>query len=191
MKLNLLLILFVLGCQVPRKITYSEGMENCAKIEDSLKLTSKYIFMTPDCMIGAKIPNFHHLDMNGNLIDNDLIKGKPTILNFWFIACPPCIEEIPELNQIKLELGAKGINYIAIGKDGEDDVKEFLQQYPWSYNHLANAEKLVAKDFQIKYGFPTTYVLNKKSEIVLAYNGGIDSNRKEEIISTIRKELKN
>ena len=29
------------------------------------------------------------------------LKGKPSLINFWFTSCKPCIEEMPILNRLK------------------------------------------------------------------------------------------
>ena len=47
-----------------------------------------------------------------NISENKLI-GKPSIINFWFIGCAPCVRELPYFKKLKTKFGNK-LNYIAI-----------------------------------------------------------------------------
>jgi len=49
--------------------------------------------------IGAN-PSFAALDMAGQKVDTNELKGKVVVLNLWFINCPNCIEEIKMLNAL-------------------------------------------------------------------------------------------
>src|SRR6185437_10738112 len=52
-------------------------------------------------IVGAPLPDFSFKDINGNAISLQKLKGKPIVINFWFTACVPCIEEMPALNELK------------------------------------------------------------------------------------------
>src|SRR5699024_8132896 len=51
-------------------------------------------------LIGKKL-DFDSLNFLNPEEKNTFDKHKPTFVNFWFTNCPPCIEELPALNELK------------------------------------------------------------------------------------------
>lgn len=60
-------------------------------------------------------------------------KGKPLLLNFWATWCPPCVEELPMLNQFYQAQRAKGWTVLGLAVDKEEAVTRFLQRMPLSF----------------------------------------------------------
>ena len=51
-----------------------------------------------------KIDLYETVDYKKNTVfDLRLQGGKPTIVNFWFPSCPPCVAEFPQIDQFYLE----------------------------------------------------------------------------------------
>jgi thiol-disulfide isomerase/thioredoxin len=44
------------------------------------------------------LPAFSGESISGVMWDNEKLKGNVVLLNFWYIGCPPCMQEIPLLN---------------------------------------------------------------------------------------------
>lgn len=205
-RLALMVFLFGLGMTVigqenhndtKKPVTYEKGLEQCDNIRAEKKKAkpNTLSFTGPECMIGAQTPKFESTSMAGTTITRESLKGKISIINFWFISCPPCVAEIPGFNAIVEKFGKDQINYIGIGRDTEKDIKEFLVEHPWQFDQITNAETLIMDVFKIRWGFPTTFVLNRNAEIVAAFSGGkTDSSAVQEIqdtlIPVIEKELK-
>ena len=83
-------------------------------------------------------PDFKTLD-NKKLSFNDL-KGKPTLINFWFTTCLPCIEEMPVLNKIK-DTFKDSVHFIAINYEDSRKVSAFLLNHKYNFIQIADAEK--------------------------------------------------
>ncbi|MDD3721910.1 MAG: TlpA disulfide reductase family protein [Lutibacter sp.] len=69
-------------------------------------------------------------------------KGKPTALNFWFITCKPCIDEMPVLNQIMKKYSDK-VNFISITFENKENVKLFLNTHQFDYLTIVGAEGFI------------------------------------------------
>ena len=108
-------------------------------------------------LIGKELPEFDLLNINGQKVNSNLLKGKPTLINFWFDSCAPCIEEIPILNEIKSNL--KDVNFIAITFQDKNQVSEFLEQKEFNFTHLIGAEDYL-NSFGL-FGYPKTLLLDK------------------------------
>lgn len=55
--------------------------------------------------VGSTAPNFTLSDFSGNSVSLSNFAGKPVFIDFWASWCPPCVEEIPEIQKISQEFG--------------------------------------------------------------------------------------
>ena len=173
--LFLLLALPLLSqAQSNKAASYQDAKDNCRRIaeEKNKASTGSMVYTGPDCMIGAMAPDFSVVTMDGRPFSTDSLKGKISIINFWMISCPPCIAEIPGLNNVVKKYGRDEFNFIAIGMDDEKDINHFLNNNPWTFDQLASGSKLILDVFKIGWGFPTTFVLDKEGVIIGAFSGG-------------------
>ena len=60
-------------------------------------------------------------------------KGKPLVLNFWATWCPPCVEEIPLIDDFFQQNSSKGISVIGLAVDQPGRVKRFVNEFSLSY----------------------------------------------------------
>jgi thiol-disulfide isomerase/thioredoxin len=119
--------------------------------------------------INKGFPEFNLKTWSGEDFNSEQLIGKPTLINFWFTSCAPCIDEIPVLNQIA-EKYRNDFNFISITFEDEQDVGKFLKKHPYHFKHLVGAEKFI-KSIGIK-SYPMNVFLDNKG--ILRYvKGGI------------------
>ena len=174
MKLVIILLLLAPCPLLLAQISYQDGLDKCKRIgeEQTNDNQGSIAYVPPDCMIGAKAPEFSFITLDGQEFTNQNVKGKITVINFWLISCPPCIAEIPGLNNIVEKYGRENFNYIAIGMDEVKDIKEFLINHPWRFDQVASDRSIIIDIFNMRWGFPTTFVLNREAVIIGAFSGG-------------------
>lgn len=105
--------------------------------------------------------------MEGKKLHIDSLIGKPTLLTFWFINCPPCVEEIPILNRIAQSF-KDSVHFVGITFDPAANVKRFLKKHPLHYTHIANARPFI-NELGIN-GFPLNIFLDKEGKVVQIFN---------------------
>lgn len=71
--------------------------------------------------------------LDGVMLAASAFKGKPLLLNFWATWCPPCIEELPLIDNFFLQNKAKGWQVLALAVDQAAPVSRFLTQSPLSF----------------------------------------------------------
>ncbi|WP_428327478.1 TlpA family protein disulfide reductase [Mucilaginibacter sp.] len=84
-------------------------------------------------------------DMDGAIIKPEDLQGKVVVINFWFIACPRCRYEMPELNRlVNAYQNNKDVVFIAISLDKMQNIERFLKVSPFNYRIIGNAMPLFA-----------------------------------------------
>ena len=70
---------------------------------------------------------------DGKTANSENWREKVLVVNFWASWCPPCVEEMPTLDQISKEYAAKKVLFVGIGIDSPSNMREFLRKTPVSY----------------------------------------------------------
>lgn len=94
-----------------------------------------------------------------NVLDS---RGKVVLVHFWATWCPPCVEELPQLEQLYRLLRGKDFEVLAISVDDDagTSVLPFLEKNKVSFPVLFDPGGAVAR----RYGtikFPETYVIDR------------------------------
>lgn len=97
--------------------------------------------------------------LTGESLRMNQLKGKPTMINFWFTTCAPCIDEMPVLNQIA-ERYKNEVNFIAITYESDKEVANFLKKHPFNFEHLINGQSFI--DSLRITAFPRNLFLDKE-----------------------------
>ena len=110
-------------------------------------------------------------------------QGKVVILDFWATNCPPCIQEIPHLNQLLAKYGEENIRIIGLHVGDEEDVKlvpEFSERLKISYPLAKPEDDLTRFIFQQRDDIPQTAIFDRKG-IMVKKIIGFDSDIKKEL----------
>ncbi|WP_316737230.1 TlpA disulfide reductase family protein [Pedobacter aquatilis] len=113
---------------------------------------------------GTPFKGFKTTDMNGNKFDLRTNTGKVIVLNFWFINCPPCKMEIPELNElVEGYKENKDVVFLAMALDTRSELRDFLKTLPYNYNIVDDA-RYISDKYGVK-AYPTHVVIDKEGNI--------------------------
>jgi len=56
-------------------------------------------------------------------------RGRPLVVNFWATWCPPCVEEMPDLQKVRDEYRRKGVEVIGLGIDSAPRIAAFREKH--------------------------------------------------------------
>jgi thiol-disulfide isomerase/thioredoxin len=122
--------------------------------------------------LNQKMPSFNFLDINGIEIASESFKNKVIYINFWFTRCPPCLVEMPYLNQIKNDYKDQNIEFISMAPEEKSQLEKFLLNYDFQFRYIPDAD-LFLKKFGV--GFPKNILIDKNG--IIRYIGdGVVSN---------------
>ena len=116
-----------------------------------------------------------------NVFLSDL-KGKWIIFNYWADWCPPCIKEIPELNNLQRNYSNK-LKVFLINFDmleGEE-LNQQLKKFNVKVDSLLSDPSTIYK-WVIPENLPVTFIINKNGELEHTLVG---PQTEEEIISLL------
>jgi cytochrome c biogenesis protein CcmG/thiol:disulfide interchange protein DsbE len=109
-------------------------------------------------------PDFELADLGGKRQRLSGLRGKVVLLNFWATWCPPCIEEIPSLLELRQAMRGKAFELVTVSVD--EDVaalKAFLGKHlkdPSSLPVLSDPQKKSSTAFGTEK-FPESYLIDK------------------------------
>ncbi|MEM6806472.1 MAG: TlpA disulfide reductase family protein, partial [Bacteroidota bacterium] len=104
-----------------------------------------------------------------------LAKNQLTVLDLWFVRCPPCVKDHKEIKK-DVEDGLyqdKNLSFIGISRDRDFSLWQAYvekHQLPWTNLNVEYTEGPNLIDELSISGFPTYLVLNDKGEILKTYN---------------------
>ena len=125
-----------------------------------------------------KYQDLSFLDDRNNEINLDNLNGNLILLNFWATWCAPCKEEMPSLDQLKLnkKLNNLKIFPINIGKDNlKKSLKFFDDLEIKNLKVYFDNPNTLAKKIGLR-GVPTTILINKEGHEFARILGSIDFN---------------
>mgnify|MGYP001242802162 FL=1 len=104
------------------------------------------------------------------------MQGKVTLVNFWATSCTTCVAEMPHIVETYDKYQAKGFNTIAVAMsyDPPSYVVNYAQTRKLPFMVAIDNTGAVAKAWGDVKLTPTTYVVNRKGEIVKRYVGQPD-----------------
>ncbi|WP_274572530.1 peroxiredoxin [Neisseria leonii] len=123
-------------------------------------------------------PAFSLQSLQGKTVSNADLQGKVTFINFWFPSCPGCVSEMPKI--IKMAGDYRNnpqfqILGIAQPVDPIESVHRYVAEYGLPFTVMYDPEAKAGKAFET-YVYPTSFLVNKKGEILKTYVGEPDFN---------------
>ncbi len=117
--------------------------------------------------IGAPAAAFEVSDLDGKPVSLASLKGQVVVLNVWATWCSPCIEEIPQLEQVHNTFSAQGVATIGVSIDAAGmgaDIREFMADHKMTYRVWLDPDNTFALKF-LTVGVPETFVIDRKGAI--------------------------
>ena len=105
-------------------------------------------------------------DLNQKPVKLSEYKGAILFLNFWATWCPPCREEMPDMQKLYDRYKTERFKMIAVSiKDSPVQVMEFFKENRLSFTALLDPRGDAGKKFGIN-SIPTTFILDKNGHIM-------------------------
>ena len=118
------------------------------------------------------------------------LKGKVTLVNFWATSCTTCVAEMPQMVSTYQKYHAKGYEHlgVAMSYDPPSYVVNYTETRKLPFKVAIDNTGAVAKAWGDVQLTPTTYIVNKRGEIVKRYVGEPDFAELHQLIEKLLAE---
>lgn len=134
-------------------------------------------------------PSFDLESLDGSRFNSKALAGKVVLVDFWATWCAPCIAEIPHWNELYTRYKDQGLVVLGmtIRSGWASDIKPDVQRLKILYPVVVGNDD-VEQGFGGIWGFPTTFLVNRKGQIYKKYIGSAP-NKETQIEADIQKLL--
>ena len=141
---------------------------------------------------GAPAPGFELADLEGNPHRLSDFAGQVVVLNFWATWCPPCVDEMPSLQQLADRLGPEGLAVVAVSVDERyTDIEPFVDRHRLRFLVLHDLGKRVSRRYEVLQ-FPETWIVGRDGRLAAHIVGARDWSAPEslEVFRTLLTEAR-
>ena len=133
--------------------------------------------------VGKPMPDLalKTLDGQPTSLYKQLRPGRRALINVWATWCAPCILEMPELEKLRPQLSASGVDLIGLNVDTEPDanVRDFVAdvgvRYPIYIGGIPAVEQLYASD---ELSVPLSVLLDENGAVAEVIPGWSEETRR-------------
>ena len=118
--------------------------------------------------VGFEMPNVTVTRLDSTTIDLTALRGKPVVINWWQTFCPPCITEIPELNELVEKYADRDVKFLAIAHNEIAELPPFLEKHPFTFD-IALADDEVVHVFG--QGYPRHVIIDGNGKVAYDVHG--------------------
>ena len=105
-------------------------------------------------------------DSTGTVFNLHDQQGKVVLINFWATWCPPCIHEMPMMEQLYQSRKHQPFALWAINmQESASDVADFMRRTTFHFPALVDPKGDVSARYMVR-GLPTTYLIDCRGKML-------------------------
>jgi peroxiredoxin len=135
-------------------------------------------------------PHVGYTLLDGTKSDTTQQRGKVLLMNFWATSCAVCVKEMPGIVATHEKFKARGFDTLAVAMsyDPPASVVHYAQTRKLPFGVAIDNTGSIARSFGNVSMTPTTFVINKRGEIVKRYVGQPDFAQLHQLVDKLLAE---
>jgi len=127
-----------------------------------------YVYTRPE-----PAPMVQFTPLSGGKLGMEALRGKVVLVNFWATSCESCVREMPKMVETYRRYAPRGYEMVAVAMsyDHPNYVAAYAQKNKLPFTVALDASGEVAKRFGNVMVTPTTYLIDRRGNIVKQYLG--------------------
>ena len=151
-------------------------------------LNNRNAFTIPPIEVDQPAPELTLSDLDGLEVSLSDFHGEVVLLNNWATWCPPCRQEMPEIQAYYHKYKDQGFQVIAVeAGEPEEVVRDFVEQANLDFIILLDPENKSLVTFQ-HTSLPNSFVIDRRGHLRLAWLGAINLDTLEQYVTPLIKE---
>jgi thiol-disulfide isomerase/thioredoxin len=139
---------------------------------------AKMLFVSPSAIEASHRETLRNFDWNlvdreGKTLNFQEMEGEIILINFWATWCPPCVAEMPNLNDLYADYKDK-ITFLFVTNDDKEKVNAFLEKNAYQFPVYYALEK--APETIYSNSIPATFLIDDQGKIVMKEIGASNWN---------------
>ena len=121
-------------------------------------------------------PSVHYTLLDGKQLNSAQLKGQVVLVNFWATSCSTCVAEMPQVMATFEKYKSRGYQTVAVAMsyDPPAYVASFAETRKLPFGVAIDNTGEIARSFGQVQLTPTSFLINKRGEIVKRYVGAPD-----------------
>ena len=121
-------------------------------------------------------PQVDYTLLNGQRLNIGQLKGQVVLVNFWATSCATCVAEMPQISATFEKFKDQGYQTLAVAMhyDAPANVARFAESRHLPFGVVIDNTGEIARRFGRVQVTPTTFLINKRGQIVKRYVGQPD-----------------
>ena len=162
----------------------ARAIVNDPAADEPLKRCARFV-LNRSCSVG-KPATLAFTGLDGRQVDTTKLRGKVVLVEFWATDCPPCLDQLPELESLYRVYRDRAFEVVGVSTDSDEKaVLRVIQQkkIPWPvYMDEDGWTNRFAVECGV-YGIPDNWLIDRRG-IVREVMAGSDLARKIELLLT-------
>jgi peroxiredoxin len=130
----------------------------------------------PVLEIGKPAPNFTISDTKGKTWTLSELRGQVVFVNFWATWCPPCVKEMPAMQELNSSLPPDKFKILAIlYNDAPAMAENLVAKLNLTFPILIDPQNMAARSYGLT-GVPETYIIDKQGLLREKFIGPVQWN---------------
>ena len=118
-------------------------------------------------------PDFTLKDLDGNTVRLSDFLGKVVFLNFWATWCPPCRNEMPDIEKVHWKYKDRDVVVLGIDlRENASTVRPFVEDGGYTWTFLLDTTGEVGSMYSVS-AIPTSYFVDRNGIIRAVVIGGM------------------
>jgi thiol-disulfide isomerase/thioredoxin len=189
---------FALAQVVQKSLTYGSGIATGEQFMERFKArhpASSYLPYLQELharaarvAVGRAAPPFTAVDLQGNVVRLEDLRGKLVYLDIWASWCLPCRKSIPDIIQLTTDMKDQPVQVVMLSVDADpEEWRKLASAHPgplhlWMEGHFDSS---FAKDYNLS-GVPKYFLLDRQG-VIMDNNGPYPKEAKEKLEALLKE----
>jgi len=158
---------FVAGMSKPGAHADVDRAADGSAVTMTVKLKGAPACPSPYPPVG-EMPPFDLKDLNGKRVTSASLRGKPTLVSFYFSTCMPCILEVQPIN--RFAAARPQMNFLAMTFDEPEVAREFVKRFDLRWRVVPGADDFIQR-MRVKQ-YPLMALFDANGKLLGTKKGG-------------------